>query len=399
MAARALPDLIARIRVDSSGVDKSMANMVSSFGRANIAVAGLGAAIGLLIVGGKSMIDNTRAFEEAQLSLSQALGGSKDKLAAMQKAFDAWAETNKAYIPDQYAAETALAAFVRAGSKAKETMRLLNDALDISIIKHEGVTEAGNMLTLALAGNSRGLRFLGISTTDYNKIMKSHLTTAQKHAALLHLIEKKTKDGRKAQDDLNQSTNELNHNWQQISKEGGPKLVELQKNVLGIGVLTMELFQAMGHDNNLWSAIEDRLIAMASWIHDYIIKPIQDAYALINGGPDSRQGAANSAAAMAGRYGYGGAGNFATGQVGSAPRPKALALGGSVLPGNIYTVGEQGPETLVMGARGGMVIPNRGSGPGGGGNVYITVMGHVQTERNLQLAMREGLRRLDRQQS
>jgi hypothetical protein len=37
------------------------------------------------------------------------------------------------------------------------------------------------------------------------------------------------------------------------------------------------------------------------------------------------------------------------------------AAGGPVVPGRIYTVGEHGPETLVMGSRGGVVIPNASS--------------------------------------
>ena len=40
--------------------------------------------------------------------------------------------------------------------------------------------------------------------------------------------------------------------------------------------------------------------------------------------------------------------------------PGGRASGGPVLPGNIYTVGERGPETLVMGRSGGYVIPNGG---------------------------------------
>jgi hypothetical protein len=38
------------------------------------------------------------------------------------------------------------------------------------------------------------------------------------------------------------------------------------------------------------------------------------------------------------------------------------ASGGPVLPGRTYNIGEAGPETLVMGPSGGMVIPNSGAG-------------------------------------
>ena len=37
--------------------------------------------------------------------------------------------------------------------------------------------------------------------------------------------------------------------------------------------------------------------------------------------------------------------------------------------GNVYTVGEQGPETLVMGAQGGTVIPHAVSTGGGGAGI------------------------------
>lgn len=44
------------------------------------------------------------------------------------------------------------------------------------------------------------------------------------------------------------------------------------------------------------------------------------------------------------------------------------ASGGPVFPGGVYTVGEDGPETLVMGAGGGFVVPGRGAG--GGATTY-----------------------------
>lgn len=46
------------------------------------------------------------------------------------------------------------------------------------------------------------------------------------------------------------------------------------------------------------------------------------------------------------------------------------ASGGPVAAGSAYTVGEKGPETLVMGSQGGGVIPN-----GGGGSVTINIHG------------------------
>jgi len=48
--------------------------------------------------------------------------------------------------------------------------------------------------------------------------------------------------------------------------------------------------------------------------------------------------------------------------------------GGPVMAGMSYTVGEAGPETLVMGPRAGYVIPNAG---GGGGATAIHI--HIGT--------------------
>jgi hypothetical protein len=68
---------------------------------------------------------------------------------------------------------------------------------------------------------------------------------------------------------------------------------------------------------------------------------------------------------------------------------RGRAVGGPVFAGQTYTVGEQGPETLVMGGSGGYVIPHSGSrgGDGGGGGgggaarlIQLVVSGRVLAE-------------------
>lgn len=73
MASRALPDLVARIRLDSSGVDSSMTSLVSSFSKANLAL--LGAAGGLSVIVGvtKSIVDITREHSTAEANLANAI--------------------------------------------------------------------------------------------------------------------------------------------------------------------------------------------------------------------------------------------------------------------------------------------------------------------------------------
>ena len=57
---------------------------------------------------------------------------------------------------------------------------------------------------------------------------------------------------------------------------------------------------------------------------------------------------------------------------GRKPTRKKRAAGGPVMAGEMYTVGERGPETLVMGAQSGFVLPYS-SNAGGAGNVTVNV--------------------------
>src|SRR3990167_7729088 len=78
-------------------------------------------------------------------------------------------------------------------------------------------------------------------------------------------------------------------------------------------------------------------------------------------------------------------GTFASGGVPTTGGPKQH--GGIVLPGMRYTVGEAGPETLVMGQSGGYVIPNSG---GDQRPINITINGDVTRENIYTLARAVG---------
>src|SRR6267378_6608458 len=113
-----------------AGVEQAKAGFLGM----NLSTLALGAALGGLVVVGKAAIDNTEAMEKAHKSLAQALDVSKFGFQDAQLRFDKWAEANKRFIKDQYEAETAFAAFVRAGAHQADAMRELNDALDLSIL-------------------------------------------------------------------------------------------------------------------------------------------------------------------------------------------------------------------------------------------------------------------------
>lgn len=63
----------------------------------------------------------------------------------------------------------------------------------------------------------------------------------------------------------------------------------------------------------------------------------------------------------------------------NGPYSGGRAGGGPVWPGGIYTVGENGPETLRMGTRGGYVVPTYAQAAPAGGNTQLTIT--VRTER------------------
>src|SRR5437764_13614806 len=111
---RALIEIVTAANM--AGVEQAQAGFL----KLNAATLGLSADLGVMVVVGKSAIENTEAQEKAHKSLSQATDVAKLNFQEMQKAFDDWAEANKRYIPNQYAAETALAAFVRAGANEKD---------------------------------------------------------------------------------------------------------------------------------------------------------------------------------------------------------------------------------------------------------------------------------------
>ena len=188
--------------------------------------------------------DDLAAAESVTATTVQGATLNVDELHARVKAFIA---TNEKYISNQYNVETAMASIIRAGYDEETAFQILNDALDLSVIKHEDVTDAEKQLILALAGNKRVLKELGISNDEFDAIMKSKtLTTAEKHIKLLALIETHTKDGKKNLDDNTQSQNELTKSWQDFTERVGPPLLDIwsklnQAAATGLGIISVYL--------------------------------------------------------------------------------------------------------------------------------------------------------------
>lgn len=81
---------------------------------------------------------------------------------------------------------------------------------------------------------------------------------------------------------------------------------------------------------------------------------------------------------------------------GRNPLRGGRAVGGTVMPGGTYLVGERGPELLRMGSSGGRIIPNHRLG--GGMNVQVVVQGSVIAEKDLALSVRNQIAQLMRRQ-
>src|SRR6266568_757520 len=153
-------------------------------------------------------------------------------------------------------------------TNAQDAMRELNDALDLSTLRGMDLEDTQKQITLALTGSSKALKILGITTDEYSAIMKDKtLTAEQKHHALLVLIESKTKDGRKAQTDLTQSTQALNKDWQDITTKVGPPLLALFTFIVGKADELVKALSDLGNNKDWNKAISTGL----GWIQDQLI--------------------------------------------------------------------------------------------------------------------------------
>jgi len=119
----------------------------------------------------------------------------------------------------------AFALITRAGHGEIEAMRILNDALDLAVIKNEDVSVAAETLVKVLAGNSRALRELGITQAQYNAALASGHTQAEKYAAVLALVEKATAKGRDTTDSATQAQDRMTIAWQNLTAKTGPSIL------------------------------------------------------------------------------------------------------------------------------------------------------------------------------
>lgn len=159
----------------------------------------------------------------------------------------------------------------------------MNDAVDLAALKHISLAQAVDTLNAAEHGRMRGLIDLGITTKqlvdDNGNLLKGQAAVGE----AMKEVDAKVKGGRDSMTDLQKSTNALSNDWQNMAEQMGPVLIgaldDIVKGVDG----AYQWFVRIGKDNNLWGAISDRLVKMASWIHDWVIQTIKDAFSWLEG--------------------------------------------------------------------------------------------------------------------
>ena len=369
-----------------------------------VGVLGLGA----VVEGTKSAIEQSERHERAVKDLEQAYEASGIFLDLYRGKIQNFLDTNRRFITDQEQAREGFAMMTRAGLDQNMVFEAMNVSLDLAALKHITLEDAERRVLLGLEGNARGLKELGIqlktiqgeddntakaaknleeATKKVEEATKAHeiaarrllemetalkdkghkptheellkledaqkkakdssdeLTAAQAkqkeaHEATTHAVDTqnktlaelkdKTDQGRKSTTDLEQSTNDLRRSWQDLSDQAGP-------------VMAKSLSEDI-----------DWLLAAANATD----RAAQAAWGLV----DALKAAAAGGQVQAASGGY--TVNYRQG----GPRQ----AGGPVFAGGIYTVGESGPETLVIGAGAGMVIPGAGGGGGGGDTTIYT---------------------------
>ena len=376
----------------------TLGSVMGSSGAMGIGLGALLAGLGAVLEGAKRVDESFRDQQHSAADLQQAAAATGRSYDELNEQFEGFLRTNTQYVSDENQARDVLASFVRAGFDAKESMAGLNDAVDLAAIKHEDLNTAGTQVLKMMEGQGRVAKELGIdiaalrnaddnavtahqnleqatkgvegaqqklaaaeralkeegdilhdkrtrsqhdldvlqdkqeavrkaqdeltkATAEQKKAQDGANNSQQLAQQVLDQLTVKTDNGRKAVDAHQQRLNILNHEWDQFSKDTGP------------GVEAV--FQAMVDSASGWLWVLDQIVhkgegaigAMERFLH-------------LGGGSGEPPG------------GY---------QTGSLAGP-GRQTGGPVASGGVYTVGEAGPETLVMGSSGGMVIPSSSGG-------------------------------------
>lgn len=454
MASRALPDLIARVRLDSTGVDSAVGNLIGTFGKANLAMAGVAAGLGLIVVGGKSFIDISEAMQHANGNLKaavdsynlalgtststvidaakhaaelekaqsaqvttqdallishnglttaqlaytdavkkhgassqealkaslalqdaqirynealtsakqatdaltkaqqvqdQVITGATQSLEKVTKAANAFIAANRENISSQAEVLNGFASFIREGETLEATQKAMTLAMNIAAVENISLADAVDKVQGVEAGRAIGLkRLVGVTL----EAIPASATLAEKQAIIAHNMDIASASFDHGTDSLTstqKATNKLSNDWQDLAQRGGPPLIGMMDAVIDRADKIYGGLDALGKNDAWWHNLNNGLVTIAqdmatisSWVDVINGKDLGKLIQTVNGVDTNYPGPTGQ-----GRGGRAG--------------------GGPVLPNSVYRIGEQGPETLVMGQQGGYVLPNASASTAGGG--------------------------------
>jgi hypothetical protein len=283
------------------------------------------------------------------LGLDQAYKATGTDLEEYRGQIDDFVVSNKRFISSESEVIDGFAKLTRAGLTQKEVQNDMSRAVDLAALKHISLTEAVGLLIKAEQGRMKGLIDLGVTTGKYTDSQGNLIHGSKDVRIAMEELDAKIKDGRQSISEEDQATNSMGITWQKFALGPGKEFHRSITNALQISDLFLQMLDKMGSNNPAWDSIQNSLIKTGNAMKKWYRENSNDGGVTLLG-PDYSQ------------YGPG-----AT--AGGKGRQDGRASGGPVIPGGVYTVGENGPETLVMGASGGNVIPN--SGQGGGADMRI----------------------------
>lgn len=331
--------------------------LVSPF---SLAAGAATAVVGGLLAAGKAAADEEKNVEKMQAALKASVPGFDGNTAAIEALI---AKREALAFSDDELRES-LSTLVTSTHSVSAAQDLQSTAMDLARLKGVSLAAASEALAKANNGSTKELKALGISVDD-SADKTQVLAAIQKAAAGQAETYAKTTAGK---------WETLQHKFGDVVETVGGAVLPIFDAVASFAVDTLiPAIQAIADVvGPVLSGAFDLMGKAISFAIDNFVKPaIGIVQGLIGFVRDALKflGILHDEPIPASPPGSAG------------PRgPDERASGGPVAAGTAYRVGENGAETLVMGAQPGTIVPNGAAGGGGTTTIQLVVDGRVLAE-------------------